>query len=138
MFNNLVGLLPLVILLMVPIPLAFSQPMDAERLSAHIHTIVVSDNEMGLEGIDITNSSQTVNGKSDILQAINSLPRGNNTEATIIVNDIVNSTEISEGDNISELERQVNDTDSGELHIDFIVLDHTEDAHQFGVIHKVN
>ncbi len=69
--------------------------------------------------------------------AIDSMPRGNETEATIIVNDMINSTEIAEGDNLSELKQQINVMDSGELHIDFIVLDHVEDAHQFGSIHAI-
>lgn len=49
--------------------------------------------------------------------AIDLMPRGNETEATIIVNNIITSTEIADGDNLSELKQQVNVMDSGELHM---------------------
>lgn len=138
MFNkSLIGILLLAISVIIPSQIAYSQNGITDEMVAHIHTIVVSDKEPNLGGVNITNSSQTITGKDQILMAIDSMPRGNETEATIIVNDIINSTEIAEGDNLSELKQQVNAMDSGELHIDFIILDHVEDAHQFGSVHSI-
>lgn len=118
----------------------------ATLMTAQIHTINITENE-GLETLSISNFSETIQGKDEILTSIKRLPILDTAEQTIVVNKFENSTQIGRGSNVTEpLIVELNSLNNMAdvrpvdeqitVHIDFIVVDHVDHGHQFAVIER--
>jgi hypothetical protein len=109
-------------------------PVNAQQMNGGIHTIEIID-EHG-QPLNITNSSETVQTKQDFIAKVNQLPTSPNTQSSIIQNVLMNDIQIINGSDIAPyIIADVNAINETTIHLDFIVLNHVFDAHQFAVIH---
>lgn len=108
--------------------------VNAQQMNGEIHTIEISD-EQG-QPLKITNSSETVTTKQDFIVTVNQLPTSPNTQNSIIQNDLMNDIQIINGSDITPyIIADLNAVNETAVHLDFIVLNHGFDAHQFAVMH---